>query len=178
MSFPLSRYISTFLIGASLLLSTTGSVFAHQHKEHEHQAHNEHPAIMVMGGHARATFALAKTAAVYFTLHNHSSSDVTFTQIEVDSGVAEEAQIHTTVMQDDMMQMREVTKGVVIAANDKVTFESGGYHVMLLGLSKGLEEGAKVPLTLHFSDNQKVDIVLPVKKADSAAPHHHHDGHH
>ena len=189
MFFLSSRFLKSFLLSSVLALSVTGTAFAHQHEQHQHEqhqqhkhnAHDNHQTIMVMDGYARATFALAKTGAVYFTLHNSSTSPVTLTGVDVDSSVADDAQIHTTVMQDEMMQMREVSEGVVVKPNEKVMFKSGGYHVMLLGLSKGLEEGSEVPLTLHFKEGEtmeiELEIVLPVKK-DGEANHHHHKNHH
>ena len=187
MFFPSSRYLKSLLLSSVLALGTTSTALAHvheqhQHEQHKHEAHDNHQTIMVMDGYARATFALAKTGAVYFTLHNSSTSPVTLSGVDVDNSVADEAQIHTTVMQDEMMQMREVSEGVVITPNEKVLFKPGGYHVMLLGLSKGLEEGSEVPLTLHFKEGEameiELEVVLPVKKEGEANHHHHHKDHH
>ncbi len=129
---------------------------------------------MVMDGYARATFALAKTGAVYFTLHNHGDSDKTLTSVSVSGDVANEAQIHTTVMEEDVMKMRELTDGVKIEAGEMVSFESGGRHVMLMGLTKGLEEGTEIALTLTFADKSELQVTVPVKKEADKGHHHHH----
>ena len=145
-----------------------------QHNHASDQLASEDSNIMVMNGYARATFAMAKTGAVYFMLHNQNDVDVSLTSVEVDAAIADEAQIHTTEMQGDMMRMREMKEGVTIPANGMVSFESGGYHVMLLGLKKGLEEGSEVGLTLTFDEQTTMHVVLPVKKDENQGHHHHH----
>jgi hypothetical protein len=77
-------------------------------------------------------------------------------------------------MQDDVMKMREMTEGVNVDGNAMVSFKPGGYHIMLLGLSKGLEEGSDVALTLTFDEQRELQVTLPVKKDENAGHHHHH----
>ena len=159
----------------SLGLSASISAHEHEHKHENHQSHaNETNDVMVMNGYARATFALAKTGAVYFTLHNQGDSDKTLTSVSVSGYVANEAQIHTTVMEEDVMKMRELTDGVKIKAGEMVSFESGGRHVMLMGLTKGLEEGTEIALTLTFADKSELQVTVPVKKEADKGHHHHH----
>ena len=172
---PLVFVTGLFLIGVSCL----ATVHADEHgNHHKHEKHHEHASkqadIMVMNGYARATFALAKTGAVYFTLHNHSDVDKTLVSVSVSSDIASEAQIHTTVMEDDVMKMRELTDGVIIKADEMVSFESGGHHVMLMGLNKGLEEGGEIALTLKFIDASELQVTLPVKKEAGESHHNHH----
>ncbi|APD88727.1 hypothetical protein BM524_02270 [Alteromonas mediterranea] len=162
----------------SLSLSALFSAHANEHEnKHQHDkqhAHNERADVMVMNGYARATFALAKTGAVYFTLHNQSDSDKTLVSVSVAKEVADEAQIHTTVMEGDMMKMRELTEGVKIKPGEMVAFKSGGNHIMLLGLTKGLVEGSNIPVTLSFDNGSELKLVLPVKKDEAKGHHHHH----
>ena len=162
-------------------LSLSGIIYAHGNDhdnyhmpKEQHEQASKQSDVMVMNGYARATFALAKTGAVYFTLHNHSDSDKTLTSVSVSSDVASEAQIHTTVLQGDVMKMRELTDGVKIKAGEMVSFESGGRHIMLMGLTKGLQEGSEVALTLIFSDASELQVSLPVKKEAGEGHHLHH----
>ncbi|BFT29008.1 copper chaperone PCu(A)C [Alteromonas sp. D210916BOD_24] len=161
-----------FLLVLSATLSLSASAQQHEHK-HIASSDETESGIMVMNGYARATFAMAKTAAVYFTLHNTTDHPITLTQVAVDNAVADEAQIHTTEMQGDVMKMRELTEGVQIGGQAMVNFQSGGYHVMLLGLQKGLTEGSDVALTLTFDHTKTLDIVLPVKQSQQHGHHHH-----
>ena len=169
---------SLFLVPSIFVSALMSVAFAHQHQNDEHaksaESNQSQTGIMVMDGYARATFAMAKTGAVYFTLHNQNNEPVTLTAVSVDSAVASDAQIHTTEMQDDVMKMREMTEGVNVDGNDMVSFKPGGYHIMLLGLSKGLEEGSNVALTLTFDKQRELHVTLPVKKDENAGHHHHH----
>ena len=170
----LSKFLKTLLVAiyiTTLSFSASSAAFAHGHQEHNA---NQKTDIMVMSGYARATFPLAKTGAVYFTLHNQSDKDKTLTSVTVSEELASEAQIHTTVMEGDVMKMRELEDGVTIGAGEMVSFESGGYHIMLLGLNNGLVEGTEIKLTLRFEDNDELDITLPVNKDDVKSHHNHH----
>ncbi|WP_334021323.1 copper chaperone PCu(A)C [Alteromonas sp. S015] len=172
---PLVIATGLFSLGLSGLFAVHATEHDNHHQHERHQERvNKQADIMVMNGYARATFALAKTGAVYFTLHNHSDSDKTLTSVSVSSDVASEAQIHTTVMEEDVMKMRELTDGVKIKAGEMVSFESGGHHIMLMGLTKGLEEGSEVALILTFSDASELQVSLPVKKEAGEAHHYHH----
>ena len=64
------------------------------------------PPISISDGYARATFPMAQSAALYFTLHNQSETPTKITGVAVSSDIASDAQIHTTEMNDDMMRMR------------------------------------------------------------------------
>ena len=133
-----------------------------------------HPPIHVKDGYARATFPMAESAALYFTLHNKSDTSVTLTHVSVDQKIAQDAQIHTTEMKNDMMRMHEMKEGIKVPPQESVSFEPGGYHVMLLGLKQGLSEGNSVPLSLYFENGEVLNITLPVQKNGENVHHHHH----
>jgi len=117
---------------------------------------------------------MAQSAALYFTLHNGSETPAKITGVTVSVDIASDAQIHTTEMSDDIMRMREVKEGLVIAPNESLFFAPGGYHVMLLGLEKGLVEGSTVSLTLSFDNAADYTVELPVKGMNKEAGHQHH----
>ncbi|NDV92829.1 copper chaperone PCu(A)C [Alteromonas sp. 345S023] len=153
----LSQWLAATLIGFTLLGCTPQST----------------PDITVSDGYVRATFPMAKTAAVYFTIHNASGVDVRLARVSVDSAVASDAQMHTSEMQNDMMQMRQIKEGITINAHDIVEFMPGGYHVMLIGLANGLEAGEDVELTLHLEQHEPIVLILPVKSSKGEGNHHH-----
>ena len=41
--------------------------------------------------------------------------------------------------------------------------QSGGEHIMLMGIKKPVNIGDKVTITLHFSDGDAIDVAFPVK---------------
>ena len=76
------------------------------------------------------------------------STDAT-SLVGASSPVAKTVQIHEMKMQGDIMRMRPV-EAIDIAANKVLELKPGGYHVMLMGLTKPLADGDKVPITLTF----------------------------
>lgn len=131
--------------------------------------------IHVSNSWARATFPMAKTGAVYFTLSNQTKRQLHLLLVKTPSNIAEEVQIHTTEMTDGMMRMRQLKDGIVITPHGQHDFVPGGDHIMLIGLTQGLEEGSQVPLTLVFADGSEREISVKVKHQDSGvdAKHHH-----
>lgn len=66
-------------------------------------------------------------------------------------------------MGDDAMQMTPIDS-LSLAAGESVTFEPGGYHVMLIDLQQNLELGETFEITLHFE--QAGDVSVQVEVAD------------
>lgn len=131
----------------------------------------------VENAHAKASFPMAQTGAVYFTLRNTSETPRTLIGVSVDETVAADAQLHTTELKNDMMRMREVTEGMTVAAGGTESLKPGGYHVMLLGLKQALTEGESFPLTLTFNNGDTLSIVVLVRSMDSDEQQHQHQGH-
>lgn len=70
----------------------------------------------------------------------------------------------TTMHGSGAMTMREVTM-IEIEADQTVKLEPGGYHIMLMGLAKPLEEGEKVALTLNFDMSGEMTIDAEVRSS-------------
>ena len=64
------------------------------------------------------------------------------------------------------MTMQELTDGLALKADETVSFEPGGYHIMLLGLAAPLAVGDEVELTLDFAKAD--DVTITVEVAESA----------
>ena len=84
-------------------------------------------------------------SAVFFVIDNPGADD---TLPSVSSDIAGAAELHKTVMENDVMQM--VPQGTVPVPKGKTTFESGGLHVMLIGLNNDLSDGDSFDVTLTF----------------------------
>ena len=50
------------------------------------------------------------------------------------------------------MRMQELEDGLALVAGETVTFEPGGYHVMLLDIAEPLVAGDEIELTLEFAE--------------------------
>lgn len=130
--------------------------------------------LMVHNAHARATFAMAPTGAVYFSLMNHGAQSAKLTGVSVAETVASEAQIHTTIMDGDVMKMRQVTAGIDIEPHETVEFKPGGFHIMLMGLVNPLKTGESFELKLKFADGTSTTINVDVVEQSKGGGHHHH----
>jgi periplasmic copper chaperone A len=104
------------------------------------------------------------TAAVYFTVQNASKDAMEI--VGVKTPLAAHAMIHetSTVGGQSRMRMRDT---VPVPAGARVKFAPEGLHVMLSGLSKPLEVGDKVPLTLELGRNEALEIVAVVRPLDT-----------
>ena len=94
---------------------------------------------------ARATSDLAHTGAAYLTITSPAADAL----VGAASPAAKTVAVHQTSEVDGVMQMRPVPS-LAIPANTPVTLAPGGYHAMLMGLTKPLHVGDHFPLTLRF----------------------------
>lgn len=87
------------------------------------------------------------TSAIYFVLENGTDQADRLVAAECDA--AQSIEIHETRMNDDIMMMRPVD-ALEIAAGETVEFKPGGYHLMLIGLTRDLTAGETLAFTLVF----------------------------
>lgn len=128
--------------------------------------------VTITQGQVRLPPPLSTTSAGFLTLHNQGKQDITL--IGATSPIAEKLEIHNHILVGDMLKMRKQDK-LAIKAGESVVFESGGLHLMFIGLKHKLNAGQKVPVTLNGSQGEKIDFVLEVQ--DMMAGHHHHSHH-
>lgn len=111
-----------------------------------------------------------ETSAVYLILHNHTSEDDAL--ISVSTDVADAVELHLTQVQNDVMTMTRQDR-IEILAGDEVAFETGSYHIMLIGLKKDLNVGDEISLTLHFEHYLDVIVNVPVQDSAETLEHSH-----
>lgn len=150
-----NKIFSVFFLTV-IFMAVSTSAFAHEHKQAKGK-------VTVENAWARATFALAKTGAVYFNINNQSDNDIKLLSVAVETSIANDAQLHETLMQEDMMQMREAEDGVEIPSGETVEFAPGGKHIMLMGLEKPLTTGEQFVLSLTFENNKVMRVPIEVK---------------
>lgn len=121
--------------------------------------------IKVENAWARATFAMAQTGAVYMTLKNPTDTEITLVSASVASTVAEEVQLHDMAMADGMMQMQQITAGVLIKPSETLEFQPGGKHIMLIGLEAPLQAGDEFELQLNFQEYETISVPIKIKDA-------------
>lgn len=131
---------------------------------------------------ARASAGPAKAGAAFLTIHNRGADDDRVIGAKAD--VSRKAELHTHIMEGDLMKMREVEGGIEVPAGKTVAFQPGGLHVMFMGLNAPFKEGEHFPLTLVFerAGEVKTDVQILGPGAKSAPGAHDHgamnmDGH-
>ena len=88
------------------------------------------------------------------------------------SPLAKSVEIHEMAMEGDVMKMRAV-KRVALPAGKTVELKPGGYHIMLVGLTKALKKGETVPieLTLQGKDQKRSTLKVNAEVRElGAAP--------
>jgi copper(I)-binding protein len=117
---------------------------------------------------SRATPGGAKVAGGFLTIENKGS-----TADRLLSGSAEVAgkvEIHEMSMDNGVMKMRPLDKGLPIEPGKTVKLMPGSYHIMLMDLKGGLKQGEHVPMTLQFEKAGKVQVTLDVEGVGAKAP--------
>jgi periplasmic copper chaperone A len=100
---------------------------------------------------ARATAPGQDSASIQLTIT--SKKDATL--IGVASGSAQSGEIHTMVMEGNVMKMRMI-ESLPLPAKTPVALGEDGNHLMLIGLKAPLKAGRKLPfaLTVKFANGQ------------------------
>ena len=155
--------LATFMIGLSLLLCLfSQNTLAHNNSATDENTNNMAASASISNQWARATFALAKTGAAYFSISNKGESTLVLVSVSVSPNSAMSAEFHHTIIQNDMMQMQELSDGVKIQSGETLDFSPGGKHIMLMGLTGPLTKGEAIVLRLHFDDGSYIEQTFPV----------------
>ena len=124
---------------------------------------------------SRATPSGAKVAGAYLTVENKGTAPDRL--LGGGGDVAGRVEIHEMTMDNGVMKMRPLDKGLAIEPGKTVKFAPGGYHLMLLDLKTQFKQGDKVPVTLEFEKAGKVQLMLDVHGVGAQAPGGDHSGH-
>lgn len=116
----------------------------------------------------RATPGGAKIAGGYLTIENKGAAPDRL--IGGAGDVAGKVEIHEMAMDNGVMKMRPLDKGLAIEPGKTVKLAPGGYHLMLLDLRKPFKQGDKVPVTLEFEKAGKVALSLDVQGVGAQGP--------
>jgi copper(I)-binding protein len=117
---------------------------------------------------SRATPGGAKIAGGYLTIENKGSAPDRLIGGAAD--IAAKVEVHEMAMNNGVMTMRPLEKGLAIEPGKTVKLAPGGYHLMLMELKSPLKQGDKVPLTLEFEKAGKVSLSLDVQGVGAQGP--------
>ena len=117
---------------------------------------------------SRATPSGAKIAGGYLTIENKGAAS---DRLLGGSGdIAGKIEVHEMAMNNGVMTMRPLDKGLTIEPGKTVKLAPGGYHLMIMDLKSPFKQGEKVPVTLEFEKSGKVTLSLDVQGVGAQAP--------
>lgn len=120
---------------------------------------------------ARSTPPVAKTGAVYLTIHNTGSEPDRL--VGAVSAAADKVELHTSTTEGGIVSMRQVD-AVTLAPASTARLAPSGTHMMLVCLRAPLTAGENFPLTLVFEKAGGVEIHVKIL---GRAPTNHGTGH-
>jgi hypothetical protein len=119
--------------------------------------------IAVNGAYTRATVPGQAAAGGFMKITSNGSADQL---ISATSTVSDDVQLHTMIMDNNVMRMREV-KQIDVPANGAVELKPGGLHIMFMNIKAPLKAGETVPVKLKFAKAGEVEVKMPVNAPGS-----------
>ena len=110
--------------------------------------------------------AAGTNGAGFMTVTNHGKAADVLRSIA--SPAAEKVEMHKTSMANAIMSMKRLDAGLPLAPGESVTFAPGGYHLMLVRLTRALKTGDVVPATLTFASGARLKVRFPVRASAEA----------
>ncbi len=118
------------------------------------------PTAPALDGNATPEAPLPGTVTGAFMLIQNTS-DQDYTLISVSDDFAAMTQLHSTSMDGGVMKMQMIDS-IDIPAGETVELASGGYHVMLMNVTRDLYPDTAVALMLTFADPSGATLHVPV----------------
>jgi copper(I)-binding protein len=118
-------------------------------------------AIKVSSAWARATPKGAPVGGGYFNITNTGTTPDRL--VGGTSDVSRRFEVHEMSMDNGVMKMRQMGKGIEIKPGETIEFKPGGYHVMFVGLNKQLVQGEHINATLEFEKAGKVNVDFAIQ---------------
>ena len=97
----------------------------------------------------RGTVPAQQTTGVFVTLQSSEESRL----VAVTTPAARSAEIHASEQKQGVMHMHALD-AIALPAGQRVELKPGGFHIMLVGLTRALGAGDTVPLTFTFEDRK------------------------
>ena len=120
--------------------------------------------IEVRDGYLITSRPNAPTAAAFMELANSGDQDDRL--VSAASEAASMVALHTHEVDDNgVARMGEIEGGLPLGAGISHALERGGDHIMLMGLTRPLNDGDTVQVTLTFERAGEISIDLPVNPA-------------
>ena len=115
---------------------------------------------------ARASILASRPGAAYLTL----DADGPDRLIGVTSPVAAQVMIHAVETDEAGVSRMRHVETLDVGPPAPVVMAPGGMHLMLMGLTRKLEEGTRFPLTLTFETAGEMTVEVPVLGPGASGP--------
>ena len=141
--------------------------------------HATKSSVVVLESWIRLTPPVATNSAAYFTIQNKSDKDVTV--VEVSTAIAESSAMHDVEIKNSMVRMVHLPQ-LIVPAGGNVVFAPGGKHLMLINLTKKLQDNQEVSVIFKLDSGEKIIAKMQVmrqapsstdNKKDDTAEHQH-----
>ena len=103
-------------------------------------------------------------SAAYMLVQNGTDADDEL--IGASSDAAQAVELHLSQMKADGTMEMIQQQSIALPAGGKTELKPGSYHVMLIGLTRDLEAGDEISLTLKFKNRADLTLTVPVKDAE------------
>ena len=125
---------------------------------------NKEERLVIKGSWIQEGPPSSKITAGFMVIENHTPADISLLSVTTDA--ARVVELHKIVLEGGMMKMQKVDS-ITVPANGSVELKPGGYHLMVIGLTRALKEGDEVKVNLTFAGNIEKTVSVPVKSRDS-----------
>jgi periplasmic copper chaperone A len=160
------RLFSTLIAGFALA-ATTFALPALAQKS----TNSGEPTLKVFDVWAKTTVPGGSVSAAYM----HIKSGKPLKLVKAESALTPTVEIHNMKMNAGVMEMKAVD-AIDIPVNKLVDLKPGGFHIMLIKVTKPINKGDKVPLKLTFERPDKstftVDVTAEGKDRDTHSHKH------
>ena len=111
---------------------------------------------------SRSSAGMKRAGAAFMTITNSGATDDRL--IAASTPAAGKTELHTHLMEEGVMKMRQVMH-IDVPAGSTVQLKPGGLHVMMFKLADVFKEGNHYPLKLTFEKAGDVSVMVHIGKA-------------
>jgi len=119
------------------------------------------PDVRVDGAWVRAVAGSDANTAAYMVLRNAGSAPDRLTGAQ--SAAARATELHRTTIDEAGLARMGKVEALDLLAGGSVVMEPGGFHFMLMGITRTLSEGDTVRLMLDFEATGTVEVTAEVR---------------
>ena len=150
------KSLKSFIALSTIAFSGSNIAFAEDMQKSEYHI----DALSISDIYTARTHKSAHTAAIFMDVIHNGGEERRI--VKASSPVSDRVELHTMIMDGDIMQMREAENGFVVAGHQDTDLNDMGAHFMLMGLKQQLKKGETVNLTVELDNGESKTFTVPV----------------